>query len=312
MYFIGVDGGGTKTQVGLFDKGGSCLSCLQTGGSNHESLPGAFEEAARVIYTCAKQLLRGYDVAPSAVDGWFMGLAGADNDQQVVCLEQQFKALGLDRIKIFNDGYLPVLAGTPQGVGIAYNAGTGTTTTGIDPLGQKLQIGGLGNYSGDMGSGPWIYEQVWRAAYDFYCVCGPATKLTTALETLVGAPCMEVFQQGRYAATDCSSQLIPSVIHAFFDAWNEGDPVSRDIGCHMAVRGAAMIAGVAKRLDFSEPVDIVLSGSVHMKAASKDYLRFFEKQVQRQCGQELRFTVLNCQPVMGCVKLIHDQVGTER
>ena len=45
-YFIGVDGGGTKTQYALFDENKNMLSTVKTDGSNHENLEGAIPEAA--------------------------------------------------------------------------------------------------------------------------------------------------------------------------------------------------------------------------------------------------------------------------
>ena len=48
-YYIGVDGGGTKTQYALFDENKNMLSTVKTDGSNHENLEGAIPEAAGII-----------------------------------------------------------------------------------------------------------------------------------------------------------------------------------------------------------------------------------------------------------------------
>ena len=37
-YYIGIDGGGTKTQYALFDENKNLISSVFTGGSNHENL----------------------------------------------------------------------------------------------------------------------------------------------------------------------------------------------------------------------------------------------------------------------------------
>ena len=49
-YYIGIDGGGTKTQYALFDENKNLISSVFTGGSNHENLEGSFSEAADIIH----------------------------------------------------------------------------------------------------------------------------------------------------------------------------------------------------------------------------------------------------------------------
>ena len=49
-YYIGVDGGGTKTAFALFDENKNMLSLVEGKGSNHENLEGSFSEAADILH----------------------------------------------------------------------------------------------------------------------------------------------------------------------------------------------------------------------------------------------------------------------
>ena len=57
-FYIGVDGGGTKTQYALFNEKKEMLSSVKTAGSNHENLEGAIPEAAGIIMGGINDLLK--------------------------------------------------------------------------------------------------------------------------------------------------------------------------------------------------------------------------------------------------------------
>ena len=56
-YYIGVDGGGTKTEITLFNESKKMLDTVKVPGSNHENLKGSFQEAADIIMSGIQLLL---------------------------------------------------------------------------------------------------------------------------------------------------------------------------------------------------------------------------------------------------------------
>ena len=94
------------------------------------------------------------------------GLSGADNSAQVETLEGLLHRVGLARVLVGNDGYLPVAAECSGGIGIAYNCGTGVCGTAIDAHGKMSKIGGLDEWSDDMGGGVWLLQQIFKSVYD--------------------------------------------------------------------------------------------------------------------------------------------------
>ena len=58
-YYIGVDGGGTKTAFALFDENKNIVAQNETEGSNHENLEGAIPQAKKRIEAILNRLKNG-------------------------------------------------------------------------------------------------------------------------------------------------------------------------------------------------------------------------------------------------------------
>ena len=125
--YLAVDGGNSKTEYRLLNASGAVIAARRGGASNHESLPGGFEGAAGVLISEIEELLEAQGYALSHVADAVLGLAGADYDEQAVALQDALRARGLQQSFVCNDGYLGVMAGIDNGIGICYSAGSGVT-----------------------------------------------------------------------------------------------------------------------------------------------------------------------------------------
>ena len=152
-FYIGVDGGGTKTYYALFDEKKNIIADFKTAGSNHENLGGSFDEAADILWDGVHGLLEKAGKTLEDVDFSLMGLAGVDHPFQHDAIYSRLETKGLRRFEIFNDGFIVVKAGSISGAAIGLNNGTGTCCNAVDSTGRMLQLAGLGDYSGDMGNG---------------------------------------------------------------------------------------------------------------------------------------------------------------
>ena len=81
-YYIGIDGGGTKTAYALFDENKNIVAMVKGPGSNHENMENGFDEAADIIWAGIKNLLHEADISIHDVDFTLMGLAGIDHPFQ--------------------------------------------------------------------------------------------------------------------------------------------------------------------------------------------------------------------------------------
>lgn len=302
-YYIGVDGGGTKTAYALFDEYKNVLGMVKTTGTNHENLAGSYNEACEILMQGITRLLIENNIKLADVSGILMGLAGIDHDFQHDAMCAILSSMGLKRFRIYNDGYLAVKACAP-GVGIAYNCGTGTCCNSIDDNGSMLQVGGFSTLSGDVGNGHWISHAVFSCIYSEIILKAKKTAMTEMFfERYEGANAenllsvIPVFED----ENNCDT-LYRVLTDIFFDALNMGDSEAQSINAVMADTGSDFICAHLKRQTFVfDPVNVILTGSMHTKLPNEIYVEELKRLCAEKSGRELNFVKLTAQPVMGCI-----------
>ncbi|MBO5858594.1 MAG: N-acetylglucosamine kinase, partial [Clostridia bacterium] len=78
-YYIGVDGGGTKTAFALFDENKKMLETVTGPGSNHENLEDGFDATSQIIWDGLNELCAKAGTDISNISFTLMGLAGIDH-----------------------------------------------------------------------------------------------------------------------------------------------------------------------------------------------------------------------------------------
>lgn len=308
-YYIGVDGGGTKTEYALFDEHKNMLVSHNGPGSNHENFDRGFDEASERLWAGLNALVTMANIQLSDVDFTLMGLAGIDHPFQYEIMCEKLRAFGLDRFDIFNDGFIVVKAGSESGAAIGYNCGTGTCCNAIDSDGTMRQLAGFGDFSGDKGNGHWVAITAFRLIYDELFLGLRKTLLKSLVFEQLSLASKEEFlgilaQLEGESSEDC----IRVLINAFFAAANSGDAVVLDAVEEMAERGAALIAAHALQMNFSDdPIEVVLSGSIHTKLPSEVYVNILERKVKQRVPREFKFIKLTRPPVTGCINWIFQQ-----
>ena len=297
-YYIGVDGGGTKTACVLFDENRQAVSEYKAPGSNHENLDGSYDEAADIIAGGVRALLSQAGVDMDSVCGMFMGLAGVDSPAQHDILFKKLSERGLERYDICNDGFLGLMAGIPDCVGVCYNCGTGTVSVSIGEDGRQLQLGGFGELSGDSGNGEWISQRAFCAVYDQLLLGGERT-LITDIVTKTEPDIMNIISG---LDSEDSDRWRRVMTDAFYEALNAGDEAAYKIMSHMAERGAMLIAAHIRAQKFGgDEVKVVLSGSMHTKMPNGIYIKELERNIHERTGKRVRLIKLDVPPVYGCL-----------
>ncbi|MBR5409740.1 MAG: hypothetical protein IK104_03645 [Clostridia bacterium] len=305
-YYIGVDGGGSKTQYALFDETRKMLGSVKTEGSNHENLPGSYAEAAGILLGGIERLLVMNALRQSDVSFVLMALAGMDHPYQEEALANELRKAGLQvPFSLYNDGYIVVKAGSPTGVGVGYNCGTGTCCNSIDADGKLLQFGGFGQLSGDVGGGRWIAAETFRMVYDDLCLGHMPTLCTKLLTERFSVPATHaglLTLVHLYEEED--RDFIHDMIDVYFDALAEDDPAARAVAEVMADRGAAFIAAHIRKQRFVGSVEVVLSGSMHTKLLPDWYVALMKEKTEALSGRKCFFRRLTVPPVTGCINWI--------
>ena len=154
-YFLGVDGGGTKTRFALIDQHGSLLAETQLGTTYHPEvgLDGVREVLARGI----GEILGAASVSAADISHAFFGMPAYGEDSSMAsCLRVLPQSiLGHDRYTCDNDmvcGWAGSL-GCADGINIV--AGTGSIGYGRRQ-GRGARAGGWGEAFSDEGSAYWI------------------------------------------------------------------------------------------------------------------------------------------------------------
>ena len=280
------------------------------GATNHDRLPDGFDGVAREFRASLTALLERNGLVPQNVCGVAAGLSGADTAAQTRQLEKLLRDIGFAHVQVCNDGFLPVMAECSDASGIAYNCGTGVCCTAMDPQGKMTKIGGLDEWSGDAGGGVWLQQMLFSGIYDDVVLSGRKTVLSQEYAqelgvelSMLGAELDETLPAFREDAA-LQRRMITSV----FQAYDAGDETARAICSRMIERAADYIGAAYSRSDFGDaPLQIVLSGSILLKAATARYLDDMKAAVEQKIGRRAQWLTPENTPVFGAAAWLKKQ-----
>jgi N-acetylglucosamine kinase-like BadF-type ATPase len=301
-YIIGVDGGNSKTDYYLFDIQGNFVDHINTGTCSHERFSDAYSSTFRIMNENIQLLLTRNHLTIDDIAAGAFGLAGADIRSQKENLCKVIEQIGFTHYALDNDSFLGIKAGCEKGFGICSVNGSGTSTGGISPSGKRLQVGGVGSeLSGDEAGGFFLARKVLRAVYDFFYRLGRETRMTEPVMELMQISSKELFIE--CAVDGILKRTIPNtqLMQIMFSSADNGDAVALDILNDTAQQLAYSSVGCIHNLDFDEEVDIILSGSVWVKAESPLLLNKYKDHVSNLTTHRCNFILLQVPPATGAV-----------
>lgn len=301
---IGIDGGGSKTDAILLSPDGELLARAIGGPSNYQDVG---RHAAAQVWT---ELI---DVLTQDVNGvlkasaW--GLAGWDRPRDAEILSVVVRQLdptpdaGRDMV---NDAFLALRAGSIDGHGVAIIAGTGSNCCGINPDGNRQNIGGLAFEFGDSGSGTDIGREGLRAAFRGEDGRGPTTLLTDLLydrfELERLDDIVDLFVED--ADEEANAGHFAPVV---FDAATLGDSVATQIleeaGREMGL-SASLVAG--RLFAVNDTFPLVMGGSV-LQHGTSPAMRDAAVAYVHQTFPNAQPVILQAAPVYGAGMLAVDR-----
>jgi N-acetylglucosamine kinase-like BadF-type ATPase len=157
-YFLGVDGGGTKTEFVCIDGAGAVVARQIEGTTYH--LQVGLDGAVRALEAGITGICAQLDIAPSDLGFVFFGLPAFGED---AAIDPQLdhhcgRLLGHDRYRCGNDMICGWAGSLACADGINLVAGTGSIGYG-ERQGQAARVGGWGEVFSDEGSAYWIAIQ---------------------------------------------------------------------------------------------------------------------------------------------------------
>lgn len=309
-YILGVDGGNTKTDYYLFDTNGNSIAMYRGGTCSHEGLSDSFEGSYRVMKEVFDLFLPKYNVKIEDIEASCFGLAGIDIPSQEMNIKKVISRLGFKNYCVVNDSLLGVKAGTTKGYGACSINGTGTSSSGIGIDGKVVQVGGIGEITGDEGGGRYISRKVVRKAFDELFRNGEHTSLTEivmkGLEIDDKFLMMEAISEKFFKRSFDYNQFTV----ACFEEANKGDKVAISVLEEIGDCLARNTYGVVTNLSLGDNPEIVLAGSVYVKGSCPILVDTFKKSLNKYTNKECVYNVLQVPPATGAIiwaKEIYDK-----
>jgi N-acetylglucosamine kinase-like BadF-type ATPase len=300
-YFLGIDGGGTRTVAWLADERKRILARAVAGPSN--PLKVGFRVAQGEMLRAARRALRRAALKPRDLNALCVGLAGVDRPpvhrRLLRWLRQSIPA---EFHLLTSDAAIALRAALGDSPGAVVISGTGSIAYGRDNRGRVLRSGGWGIVFDDAGSGYDLGRKAIAAALRDFDGRGPRTQLMGKICKALRLP--DITQV-------VLRPLEPQQVAALFPLVLEGarrrDFVARrlceEAGCDLADLGAALI----RRLGWQRRVvPVVCAGGVFR--ASLRVRRSFTRHLRRQ-APGARVLLLRRPPVEGALALARDLAG---
>jgi len=302
-YVIGIDGGGSKSHLALFDINGNLVDFGHWGSLNHESFHGSFDHLHGEIDKFVKQILDKNGLNIDQVVSAVFGMAGVDTKWQHGVISEIMEKIGFKKFMLTNDAFLGIPAGTPTGIGICAINGTGCTVVGVNNKGKMLQIGGVGYISADYGGGGIMGRIVISTVYEEILRKGETTLLTPMLFEYLNLTNKYDFVERIYEKFGDKSLSIHTCGRLLFEAALKNDKVALDILRKVGDNYANGINAMIEELEFdkvNEEINIVFAGSVFVKGAHSMSIDTIKERLGSNFPTcSFKYTVLKVPPVAG-------------
>jgi glucosamine kinase len=302
-FYLGIDGGGTKTRCVLGNET-AVLATAVSGGSNIVRLGEA--QARESLHAVVRQVCAIAKITAVQIDAVCIGAAGAARPEIAAKVCSILAEIGLQsaaRVEVVGDAAIALEAAFGSGPGVIAVAGTGSIVYGRDASGHTARAGGWGFAISDEGSGHWIGRHAISALLHARDE-GRETALTALILEAWKLDSLDALIQRANATPPPEfPRLFPVIVRAAA----EGDSVAREL-LGRAGRELAALAGIVLRRVSPAPphVPVATTGSVFRQ--SEEVRQVFYNQLQQSfSGIELLDDFVD--PVMGALALARGAIA---
>lgn len=300
---MGVEGGGTKTVACVaeaFPDGSSKIIGQGTSGPSNLQAIG-IDRTLVNLRQAIHQARCEARISDQPVAAGCLAMAGVDRAQEELLLTEWANCHRIaDRIQVTNDSVGLLTAGTPEGWGIAFIAGTGSIAFGQTFDGRVSRTGGWGYLLGDEGSAYTLALAGLRASVRAADGRESENQLLPAflerLELDQPDDLLEaIYLSGRDRAWIASlADVVTSIAES-------GDPVARTLLDSAAEELAHLVSTTARKLGLdSDPIPCCCTGGLILN--SPDLQRTVVKKLKEQKIELADFVPVK-EPVWGAIKL---------
>lgn len=275
-YFLGFDGGGTKTECVLADSSGRVITRAVAGPSN--PMRTGYTKAWFSLSEAADMVLSHEKIHAENVQGICAGLGGVGR-REVARHATNFFKRGYTNanVQVTTDLEIALEAAFGTGEGIILVGGTGSAALGRDSNGRILRAGGRGPWFSDEGSAFDIGRRAFAATVLADEHRGPATQLSSRI--------LEIHEGHDWnSLTDhvvkSPDSVFPKTFPLVAELADAGDAVCRDLLSGAATSLAGLARAVAKELGGAkQEIPLAKVGGIYGRS------KYFDAQIDAELSR---------------------------
>jgi N-acetylglucosamine kinase-like BadF-type ATPase len=307
-FVIGVDGGGTSTDVVLANGDGDILGVGKAGPGNYHNVGiRRFQDHLR---TAVRQAWDRAQAPPVSADAIFLGLGSVVTAHDRETIRQAVAELDVaapDGIRVDHDLRVGLAGALPLQEGIVLVAGTGSACYGRTADGRSWRAGGWGPFLDDLGSSFDLGRNAMVAAVRDYDGRGPATLLSAAVrERLQLHDIQEIMF--RVDGEGLSRTEVAALAPLVTTAARAGDAVALSLLEVGAGHLAAMARAVFEQLFGDRPTPTPIAAVGGLVQAGETFLGPLRRALAEATPQ-LRLLPSKLPPAAGAALLAIEQLG---
>ena len=290
VYYLGIDGGGTKTELALSDPEGKIVSRLFMDGCNPNTV--GIDRTKRIIEDGIIQACKEVPLSSVVV---YAGIAGCASEIYADEIKSMLEKMSLAAFDVGSDNNNIVAAGLGNNEGITMILGTGICSYVVKKEETK-RIAGWGYLFDNGGSAFHIGRDAINAYFSAYDGTGEETTLVQRIKQTFGYSNEELL---KYLYSG-GNKLVSSYAMYVFEEAEKGDKVSVSIlKKHIAEIARLIRASLSHFSDYDKKIPVILGGGLTNQALLLPYLLDELGDDIKSCSIQ----VLDVPPVNGALEL---------
>lgn len=305
---LGMDGGGTKTEVLIADLKGTIIAQYTGGPTNLAAVPEseALNNLEDSLSAAFKQL-RHVQVMQAVV-----GMAGIDTSSDAdhfrTFASVTLESFGIRQYQLLNDSEVALANGSDAENAMILIAGTGSICFGHNGEGKTARSGGMDYLLADEGSGYWIGRKVLRAVVRAHDGRGVKTAMTPLILRHFKISDVNQLKQKVYQPM-LSKMRVAELAKIWEAGVQKQDEVALIIQKQIVEKLSILAEAVARSLEITnKPFDLVMAGSITQLKVVEPLLH----ERLQQLFPKVTLLVPKSSPAHGAIKLALKAVSTTR
>jgi len=314
MYYLGLDAGGTKTHIALYNSDTGMVDLYTGGTGNYEHMAGGYAELSIVLQKMLDEFLGKHNLNVSDIDRAGFGMAGVDSKIQYDEIHKVLCGLGFKNFVLDNDCVLGVKAATSRGYGVACVCGSGFSCFAVGEDDKMLQLGGMGEVTGDIGGGGYTMNATLAYVFGHLYKRYPASAMVQPVMKRLGITCKSEFMNAVHhnCFVGDRKSFTLNICQIAFQAAADGDAAAIEIMKASAKSYGESVVGAFDNIKLTGTAEITLVGSLFQKNPDSVLITALSDYVKEHYGKPFVINILDAPAVLGALLWAIGEVSAQK